>query len=54
MTTPDTGGKPVTMKGLYSWGDGVVMETVTPAKDLQMEEMVEDGAVTMRVAKDAY
>lgn len=54
VTSPDTGGKPVTMKGLYSWGDGVAMETVMPAKDLQMEEMVEDGTVTMRLAKGAY
>ncbi|MFF1414517.1 hypothetical protein ACFVX6_32875 [Streptomyces sp. NPDC058289] len=54
VTSPDTGGKPVTMKGLYSWGDGVAMETVMPAKDLQMEEMVKDGTITMRLAKGAY
>ncbi|MGW3056626.1 hypothetical protein ACWC98_11920 [Streptomyces goshikiensis] len=54
IATPDTGGKPVQMKGLYSWGNGLAMETEMPAKDLQMEDMVADGTVTMRLVQGAY
>lgn len=54
MTSPDTGGKPVQMKGVYSWGNGLAMATEMPAKDVEMEEFVEDGTVTMRLVQDAY
>ncbi|MFD9358993.1 hypothetical protein [Streptomyces sp. NPDC060031] len=54
LTTPDTGGKPMQMKGLYSWGNGLAMETEMPAKDLQMEDMVADGTITMRLVQGAY
>ncbi|MFJ6794961.1 hypothetical protein [Streptomyces sp. NPDC091268] len=54
MTSPDTAGKPVQMTGLYTWGDGVAMETEMPAKDLQMEDLVADGTVTMRLVQGAY
>ncbi|MFD9307220.1 hypothetical protein ACFWCB_31890 [Streptomyces sp. NPDC060048] len=54
VTMPDTGGKPVTMEGVYSWGNGLAMEAEMPAKDLQMEDMVADGTVTMRLVQGAY
>ncbi|MGW9372954.1 hypothetical protein ACWGVR_23340 [Streptomyces xanthophaeus] len=54
VTSPDTGGKPVQMKGLYTWGNGMAMETEIPAKDLGMDDMVADGTVTMRLVDGAY
>ncbi|MCY0922146.1 hypothetical protein OS965_28985 [Streptomyces sp. H27-G5] len=54
VTSPDTGGKPVSMKGVYSWGNGLAMETEMPAKDLQMEDLVADGTITMRLVDGAY
>ncbi|MGW6710753.1 hypothetical protein ACWGDE_38490 [Streptomyces sp. NPDC054956] len=54
VTMPDTGGKPVAMDGVYSWGNGLAMEAEMPAKDLQMEDMVADGTITMRLVQGAY
>ncbi|MGW7029132.1 hypothetical protein ACWGFX_18340 [Streptomyces xanthophaeus] len=54
VTSPDTGGKPVQMKGLYTWGNGMAMETEMPAKDLEMDDLVADGTVTMRLVQGAY
>ncbi|MBT2450223.1 hypothetical protein J7F03_24730 [Streptomyces sp. ISL-43] len=54
VTMPDTGGKPVAMEGIYSWGNGLAMEAEMPAKDLQMEDLVADGTVTMRLVQGAY
>ncbi|MEV6733916.1 hypothetical protein [Streptomyces sp. NPDC051364] len=54
VTMPDTGGKPVQMNGVYSWGNGLAMEAEMPAKDLEMEELVADGTVTMRLVQGAY
>ncbi|GAA0290367.1 lipoprotein [Streptomyces polychromogenes] len=55
MAGPATGGKTVTMKGLYSWGDGgLAMETAMPAKDVRMEHLVKDGTVTVRLVNGSY
>ncbi|MGW7456925.1 hypothetical protein [Streptomyces sp. NPDC054797] len=54
VTSSETAGKPVQMKGVYTWGDGVAMETEMPAKDLQMEDLVADGTITMRMVQGAY
>lgn len=54
VSTPDTGGKPVLMEGVYSWGNGLAMEAEMPAKDLEMEDLVADGTVTMRLVQGAY
>lgn len=54
VTMPDTGGKPVQMNGVYSWGDGLAMEAEMPAADLQMEKLVADGTITYRLVQGAY
>ncbi|MFD6984469.1 hypothetical protein ACFWAX_27745, partial [Streptomyces sp. NPDC059956] len=54
VTTPATGGKPLTVKGLYSWGNGRAMETEIPAKDLKMGNMAADGTITTRMVGGAY
>ncbi|MFD8141490.1 hypothetical protein [Streptomyces sp. NPDC059708] len=56
MAGPATGGKAVTMKGLYSWGDGgLAMETTMPAEDAQMTHLVKDGGtVTVRLVNGSY
>ncbi|WP_327281508.1 MULTISPECIES: hypothetical protein [unclassified Streptomyces] len=54
VALPDTGGKPVQMNGVYSWGNGLAMEAEMPAKDLEMEDLVADGSVTMRLVQGAY
>lgn len=56
VTMPATGGKPVQMNGVYSWGDGLAMEAEVPAKDLEMENLVADadGTVTYRLVQGAY
>ncbi|MFG2874294.1 hypothetical protein ACGFYU_04665 [Streptomyces sp. NPDC048337] len=54
VTSPDTGGKPTVMTGVYSWGNGVAMEAEIPAKDVQMEDLVKDGTVTYRFLQGAY
>ncbi|CAM5308172.1 putative lipoprotein [Streptomyces avidinii] len=54
VTMPDTGGKPVQMNGVYSWGNGLAMEAETPAKDLEMEDLVADGTITYRLVQGSY
>lgn len=54
VTMPDTGGKPVQMNGVYSWGNGLAMEAEMPAKDLEMEDLVADGTITYRLVQGAY
>ncbi|MEV7521163.1 hypothetical protein [Streptomyces sp. NPDC091371] len=54
VTSPDTGGKPTVMTGVYSWGNGLAMEAEVPAKDLEMEDLVKDGTVTYRMVQGAY
>ncbi|MBT2471724.1 hypothetical protein J7E97_28620 [Streptomyces sp. ISL-66] len=54
VTMPDTGGKPVAMNGVYSWGNGLAMEAEMPAKDLEMEELVADGTITFRLVQGSY
>ncbi|MFF3212750.1 hypothetical protein ACFYYB_19020 [Streptomyces sp. NPDC002886] len=54
VTMPDTGGKPVQLNGVYSWGNGLAMEAEMPAKDLHMENLVADGTITYRVVQGAY
>ncbi|MET9610393.1 hypothetical protein ABZZ17_35850 [Streptomyces sp. NPDC006512] len=54
VTSPDTGGKPVQMKGFYTWGDGVAMETEMAAKEIGMEPLVADGTVTARLVDGTY
>ncbi|MET9463945.1 hypothetical protein ABZY44_03800 [Streptomyces sp. NPDC006544] len=54
VTMPDTGGKPVQMNGVYSWGNGLAMEAEMPAKDLEMEDLVADGTITYRLVQGSY
>ncbi|MFH7595587.1 hypothetical protein WDV06_10865 [Streptomyces racemochromogenes] len=55
MAGPATDGRTVTMKGLYSWGDGgLAMETAMPAEDVRMENLVKDGTVTIRMVNGSY
>ncbi|MET9886147.1 hypothetical protein ABZZ20_24040 [Streptomyces sp. NPDC006430] len=54
MTTPDTGGRPVDLTGTYSWGNGYAMQAEMPAKQVQMEDLVKDGTITMRLVQGAY
>ncbi|MFE2308897.1 hypothetical protein, partial [Streptomyces sp. NPDC059411] len=54
LTSPDTGGKPVQMNGVYSWGNGLAMEGEMPAKDMGMEDLVADGTITYRLVQGAY
>ncbi|MER5482562.1 LppX_LprAFG lipoprotein [Streptomyces sp. NPDC002812] len=54
MTSPDTAGKAVNMKGLYSWGSGLAMEVEVPAADLQLDALAADGTVMMRLVDGAY
>ncbi|MFI5866095.1 hypothetical protein [Streptomyces sp. NPDC051546] len=54
VTTPDTGGKPVEMKGTYSWGNGHALEAEMPAESLRMQELVADGTITYRLVQGAY
>ncbi|QES51541.1 hypothetical protein DEJ50_30530 [Streptomyces venezuelae] len=54
VTTPDTGGKPTTMTGTYSWGNGLAMQAEVPAADLQMQDLVSDGTITYRMVQGAY
>lgn len=54
VTMPESGGKPVRMNGVYSWGNGLAVEAEMPAKDLRMEDLVADGTITYRLVQGAY
>ncbi|MFE9561365.1 hypothetical protein ACFYM0_09680 [Streptomyces sp. NPDC006487] len=54
LTMPGTGGKPVQVNGIYSWGDGLAMEAEMPAESLRLEDLVSDGTVTYRLVQGAY
>lgn len=54
VTMPGTGGEPVRMNGVYSWGNGLAMEAETPAADLRMEDLVADGTITYRLVQGSY
>ncbi|MEV8531684.1 hypothetical protein [Streptomyces sp. NPDC051211] len=54
VTSPDTGGKPTTMTGTYSWGNGLAMQAEVPAADLKMQDLVADGTITYRLVQGAY
>ncbi|WP_330300126.1 hypothetical protein [Streptomyces sp. NBC_00503] len=51
---PQTGGKPVVVTGLYSWGNGLAMEGEIAAADVKMQKLVADGTVTVRLVQGAY
>ncbi|MGW4688926.1 hypothetical protein ACWEPM_29095 [Streptomyces sp. NPDC004244] len=54
VASPDTGGRPVDMTGTYSWGNGYAMQAEIPAAQAQMQELVKDGTVTMRLVQGSY
>ncbi|MCX4775741.1 hypothetical protein [Streptomyces sp. NBC_01264] len=54
VTMPGTGGRPVRLNGLYSWGNGLAVEAEMPAEDLRMEDLVADGTITYRLVQGAY
>lgn len=48
------GGKPVSMDGTYSWGDGAALDVEMDTKNAQMQSLQDDPTLTMKMVDGAY
>ncbi|WP_329454129.1 hypothetical protein [Streptomyces sp. NBC_01497] len=53
-TTTVTGGKPITMRGTYSWGDGAAMDVQMDTASAQMQALQDAPTTTMKLVHGAY
>ncbi|MEU2393182.1 hypothetical protein [Streptomyces sp. NPDC007369] len=53
VTSPRTGGRPVEIKGAYSWANGYAMEARMPAGSA-LEEAGKGGTAAVRLVQDSY
>jgi hypothetical protein len=47
-------GKPVSMNGTYSWGDGAALDVEMDTVNAQMQSLQDDPTLTMRMVDGAY
>lgn len=48
------GGKPISMKGTYSWGDGAALDVEMDTANAQMQSLQDDPTMTMKLVDGAY
>ncbi|MFF3755351.1 hypothetical protein ACFYYH_33740 [Streptomyces sp. NPDC002018] len=48
------GGKPVSMDGTYSWGDGAALDVEMDTANAQMQALQDDPTLTMKMVDGAY
>ncbi|MFD8966953.1 hypothetical protein ACFV0C_18515 [Streptomyces sp. NPDC059568] len=48
------GGKPVSMDGTYSWGDGAALDVEMDTANAQMQSLQDDPTLTMKMVDGAY
>ncbi|MEV5614065.1 hypothetical protein [Streptomyces sp. NPDC052225] len=49
-----TGGKPVSMDGTYSWGDGAALDVQMDTRAAQMQTLQDDPKLTVKMVDGAY
>lgn len=53
-TITANGGKPVSMNGTYSWGDGAALDVQMDTVNAQMQSLQDDPTLTMKMVDGAY
>ncbi|MFF7329837.1 hypothetical protein [Streptomyces sp. NPDC008150] len=53
-TITATGGRPVTMDGTYSWGDGPALDVRMDTASAQMQTLQDDPTMTVKMVDGAY
>ncbi|WP_066954262.1 hypothetical protein [Streptomyces lushanensis] len=53
-TIAAAGGKPVSMDGTYSWGDGAALDVEMDTVNAQMQSLQDDPTLTMKMVDGAY
>ncbi|MYZ36885.1 MULTISPECIES: hypothetical protein [unclassified Streptomyces] len=48
------GGKPISMDGTYSWGDGAALDVEMDTANAQMQSLQDDPTLTMKMVDGAY
>lgn len=53
-TMTSSGGRPVSMEGTYSWGDGAALDVELDTASAQMQSLQDDPTFTVKMVEGAY